>query len=323
MNNKEIYSKTIGFSLRRLLWDFMAFLVLAALGGIGFLVADKVTDKGLIGLGIGTVVGIVVLVVWLRYISYTYKAGQIAMMTRAITEGSLPDDVIAEGKRTVKDRFATVAAFFAVTGVIKGIFNQIGKAITDIGQSAGGDQGGTVGSIISTVLQTIVAYLCDCCLGWVFYRKEVKTARATCEGAVLFFKHGKTFAKNMGRVFGMGLVSLLLIGGSFTGFFYTIFSRFPEAFQNLHAEVMEAAARAGKDIPQILSDPALFTLICALFAGVILWGILHSVFVRPFILVGVLRNFLVSGMNNIPTENSFAMLDAKSAKFKKLHGELA
>ena len=52
--------------------------------------------------------------------------------------------------------------------------------------------------------QVVVAYLCDCCLGWVFYRKAQGAAKATCEGAVLFFRHGKTLARNLGRVFGMG-----------------------------------------------------------------------------------------------------------------------
>ena len=86
------------------------------------MIAEKASDKGLIGLVIGIIAGIVVVVIMLRYVSYTFKAGQIAMMTRAITEGSLPADVIGEGKRVVKGRFATVALFFAATGVIKGIF---------------------------------------------------------------------------------------------------------------------------------------------------------------------------------------------------------
>ena len=55
---------------------------------------------------------------------------------------------------------------------------------------------------------------------------------------------------------------------------------------------------------------------------VIVWSILHSVFIRPFVLTGVLRNYLESGMNDIPSEASFAMLDSKSDKFRKLHQEM-
>ena len=323
MNNMDIYRKTVGFSIRRLLWDVAAFLILAALAGAGYLLAEKLTNKGLVGLAIGAVVGIIVLVIFLRYVSYTYKAGQIAMMTQAVAEGRLPEDVIGEGKRIVKTRFATVAAFFAVTRIISGIFSQLGNAITSIGEKIGGNNGKTIGSAISLIIQVVVAYLSDCCLGWVFYRRDVKAARATCEGAVLFFKHGKTLAKNMGRVFGMGLASLVVIGGAFTGVFYLIASAFPALFTRLAAEVAEAAVRMEASISAYVTDPNTLMWICAGIAGIILWGIVHDAFVRPFVLVGVLRNYIESGIREVPSEASFAMLDGKSAKFRQLHAELA
>ena len=322
MTNKEIYSLTIGFSVRRLLFDILAFVIMAALAAAGFFIAEKTADNGLIGLGVGAIIGIIVLVIMLRYISYTYKAGQIAMMTRAITDGRLPEDVIGEGKRVVKERFATVAIFFAATNVIKGIFQQLGRGLTGLGRAVGGDSGESVASAINSAIQVVVAYLCDCCLGWVFYRKEQGAAKATCEGAVLFFKHGKTLARNLGRVFGMGLASLVVIGGVFSGIFYLIASRFPATFEQLAREMAEIAA-TDADIPAFLTNPSMLMLAAAVIAGIILWNIIHSAFVRPFVLTGVLRNYLESGMNEIPTEESFAMLDSKSSKFAKLHGELA
>ncbi len=323
MDNMAVYKKTIGFSLRRLVWDLLAMVVLAGCGVAGFMIADKSTNKGLIGLLVGALVAIVIIVVMMRWVSYKYKAGQIAMMTRGVTEGTLPDDVIGEGKKVVKERFMTVAAFFAVTGVIKGIFNEIGRAITRLGESIGGDTGNAVGSAISTVINTIVSYLCDCCLGWVFYRKDVKSTKATCEGAVLFFKHGKTFAKNMARVFAFAIVSLLLIGGIFFGIAFLIFRQFPDLFNNLAAEIAEAATRNSSKIPDFLKDPNTLIIAAAVLVGVIMWSIIHSVFIRPYVLIGVLRNYIASGIKDIPSEESFAALDAKSKKFKKLHSELA
>lgn len=195
MDNKQIYKKTITFSIRRMLWDIMAFIAVFAIAIIGFFIAEGVSNRGLIGLAIGAIVGLIIVAIVLHFVSYKYKAGQIAMMTRAITEGKLPEDVLGEGKRVVSERFLTVSAYYAATGVIKGIFNQIGRGITAVGEAVGGDAGGAVGSTISSIIQTIVSYLCDCCLGWVFYRKNVNAAKATCEGAVIFFKHGKTLAK--------------------------------------------------------------------------------------------------------------------------------
>lgn len=322
MTNKEIYTKTIGFSIRRILWDFVTLLIGVVLAVAGFLIADKLTDNGLIGLAIGMLAAIVLLVIAMRYISYMYKAGQIAMMTKAVTENSLPDDVIGEGKKIVKDRFATVAIFFAATGVIKGIFNQLGRAITSVGEKIGGENGSNIGAAISTIIQVIVAYLCDCCLGWVFYRRDTNAARATCEGAVLFFKNGKTFLKNMGRVFGMGLVSLVTIGGLFTGIFYGIFSAMPKAFDTLAAEITEIAAKADTHISPALTDPNNLMLVCALVVALLIWNFLHGAFIRPFILVGVLRNYMQAGIASSPTEESFELLESKSAKFAKLRKQI-
>ena len=321
MDNKQIYKKTLGFSLRRVFWDIISVALLLGAGTLGYFLGEKYAQNGPIGLLIGGVIGIVALVLITRFISYALKAGQIAMMTRGVSEGELPDDVIREGKKVVKERFATVAAFFAITGVIRGIFNQIGRSITKLGESIGGDTGGAVGSAVSSVMQTIVNYLCDCCLGWVFYRKEVKPARAACEGAVLFFKHGKTFAKNMGRVFGMGLVSLLGIGGVSGGIAYFILKG-QTFYEPLAAWMAENLSDKTNWIGQILTNPQTLPIAFAALIGIILWAILHSVFIKPFVLVGVLRNYIDSGKNDIPSEESFRMLDSKSPKFRKLHQEM-
>ena len=315
MDNKEIYKKTIGFSLWRLLWDIIAFIAFAALTIIGIVIADKAANNWLIGLAIGAIIGGVASYIILHYIAFSYKAGQIAMMTRAVTDGKLPNDVIGEGKKIVKARFATVAAYYAATGAIKGIFSQLGNAITGLGRSVGGDAGGAVGSTISGVIQTIVDYLCDCCLGWVFYRKDVSAGRATCEGAVLFFKHGKTLAKNLGRVFGMGFLSLLIIGGVFTGIFYLIFMNFPDAFSQASQAIIESNANA----PEWITSVTGLTVISSIFCGVVLWSMVHETFVKPFVLAGVLRNYIKSGMEESLSEKDFATLDSKSDKFRKLH----
>ncbi len=322
MTNKEIYKKTLTFSIRKLIVDFLSIVILAAFCVLGFIIIDKTTGMGLIGLGIGLVLGIIAVALISHFISYALKAGQIAMMTKGVAEGQLPDNVYQEGKAVVKRRFKTVAAYFAVTRVIKGIFNQIGKLITNIGNAVGGDTGNTIGSAISAIIQVIIAYLCDCCLGWVFYREDQGAAKATCEGAVIFFKHGKTLAKNLGRIFGIGIVSFIVIGGAFFGISYGIFLLIPGAFQTLANEIAEAGVRLETDVPEFLTNPANLSLVVAAILGVIIWSVLHSTFIRPFVLTGVLRNYIESGKNDIPTEESFRFLDSKSSKFAKLHREM-
>ena len=260
----------------------------------------------------------------MHFYGYTFKAGQIAMMTEGITAGTLPDDVIGTGKKVVKERFATVAAYYAATGLIKGIFGEIGKGLNAIGRAVGGDGGETVTSVISAVLQVIIDYLSDCCLGWVFYRGAQNAARSTLEGAVIFFRHGKTFLKNMARVFGLGAASLAVVGGVFSGISYLIVSRFPQAMNVLANEIAELATKAETSkIPSFLYDPKTLTIAVAIVCGVIIWSFIHSTLIRPYVLVGVLRNYLESGMNDVPTPDSFEELDGKSKKFAKAHKQLA
>ncbi len=321
MDNKTIYKKTITFSLWRVLWDCIAAAAFFTLTSIGFVIANSSANLGLIGLGIGAILGGIAAWFILHFFAFSYKAGQIAMMTEGVAKGKLPADTISAGKKIVKERFSTVSAYYVVTGIIKGIFRQIGNAITAAGQAIGGDNGGAVGGAISGIIETIVAYLCDCCLGWVFYRKDEKATKATLEGAAIFFKHGKTLAKNLGRVFGIGLISLLVIGGIFFGITYLITLAFPDAMATLTNTVAEAFAKNGEAVPEILQTTTAVSLVCSAIVGIIMWGILHSTFVRPFILIGVLRNFIESGKADIPSEKDFAELDKKSKKFAKLHAE--
>ena len=321
MDNKAIYKKTLTFSLRRLLWDTGSLVVIILLSVAGFFLADKLSNNGLIGLAIGVIVGIIIVAIVSHFVSYIFKAGQIAMMTEGITEGKLPEDVYGAGKKVVKERFLTVAAYYAATSAIKGIFNQLGNAISSVGRSVGGDTGSAIGSAISSVIQTIVRYLCDCCLGWVFYRKDKGAVKATLEGAVLFFKHGKTLAKNLGRVFGISLISFLVIGGAFFGIFYLITLAMPGVFEGLAAEIAEIVASGEGEGLEFLANTQNLMLIVSGIGGICMWEILHSTFVRPFILVGVLRNYIESGKTEKISEADFDELDSKSAKFKKLHAE--
>ncbi len=52
MTDKEIYVRTLGFSVRRLLFDILAFAIMAALVAAGFFIADRLSGDGLIGLAI-------------------------------------------------------------------------------------------------------------------------------------------------------------------------------------------------------------------------------------------------------------------------------
>ena len=138
----------------------------------------------------------------------------------------------------------------------------------------------------------------------------------------MFFKHGKTLAKNLGRVFGIGLISFVVIGGLFGVIAYFVMSLFPDVFNDLSVKAAEVAAEKNAGVAEFLSNATNLMIVCAALVGVVFWEMLHSTFVRPFVLVGVLRNFIQSGVDDMPNEKSFAELDKKSSKFAKLHKEL-
>ncbi len=317
MTNFQIYKKTLGFSLRRVLIDFFTLILFAGLIAAGYFILEKVNGNGMIGLLIGLFAAIIAAVIISRFVSFKLKAGQIAMMTKGVTEGELPDDVISAGKNVVKERFLTVAAYFAVTNAIKGVFNELGRLLTKAGERIGGNTGKTVGSVVSSAVATLISYLCDCCLGWVFFRKDKGAFKASCEGAVLFFKHGKALLKNVGRIFGIGLLSFVVIGGVFFLIFALILSNFMEFFQTMAVWLAENAESA-EEFPELLKDPQMLMIGSSILLAVIIWSFLHSTFIRPFVLTGVLRNYMEAGINDMPTEESFDSVKNVSRKFAKL-----
>lgn len=321
MTNFQVYKKVLPFSLLHFAVDLLAFVVLAACAGGGYLIFNNSTDRALIGLVIGTVIGIILAILITVFIGNRIKAAQIAMIAKGVTENQLPEHTFKEGFNEIKGRFGKITAFFFITGAIKGIFRQITRVINKVGTALGGQTGNAITSAIDTGVQVLLGYLCDCCLGWIFFRKDLNSARAGCEGAIIFFKKGKTLIRNVGRIFGMGILSLLLVGGACFGILTLIFHFLPQIFNSLSAEIVEMVVRNGgdvADIPEFVTNTTALSLIFAGLAALILWSAIHSVFGRPFILVGVMRNFMTAGQEEMPTDKDFAELSSKSPKFAKL-----
>ena len=318
MSNFQVYRKILSFSLVMFLVDLLALVALIGASLAGFLIGNQF-GSALIGLPIGFLVGILIVVIVNVFVTNRIKAAQIAIMTKGVVEGVLPEQPFKAGFEEIKGRFGKITAFFFIMRAIRGIFNQIGKTINRVGTAIGGESGDAITSAINSGVQTLLAYLCDCCLGWILYRKGVNAAKAGCEGAVIFFKHGKTLIRNVGRIFGMGLASFIIVGGIFSGIFYLIYAQFPQVFTTLANEVAALSEGGEGEFPEFLTNPVTFTAISAIVSGIFLWTIAHKVLVKPFILTGVLRNYMQAGLKDIPTESDFAELDSKSGRFAKLH----
>lgn len=322
MTNFQVYKKVLPFSLVKFLLDLAALIIVVGASVLGFVLMNKTNDMALIGLVIGLVIGIIITVLLEVFVGNRITAAQISMMTIGVTEGKMPENTFKAGFESVKGRFGKITAFFFITNAIKGIFRQIGRGVERISSAIGGEAAGGVASAINSGIQIVIGYLCDCCLGWVLYRKEVNGFKAGCEGCVIFFKHGKTLIRNVGRIFGMGFLSLVIIGGAFFGISYLIFSNFPTMFEALAREITELSTRNEIEIVAWVTEPKYLMLIVCGIIALVFFASLHSVLVRPFILVGVLRNFMAAGIKDMPTEADFEELSKKSPKFAKLQSKI-
>ena len=101
-----------------------------------------------------------------------------------------------------------------------------------------------------------------------------------------------------------------------------ILSTQTQAMSGIYEKVAEYAADSDSKFASLLQNPATIPLVFAVLGGIIIWSVIHSTFIKPFVLTGVLRNYLQSGMIDIPSEESFDILDSKSAKFRKLHSTI-
>lgn len=321
MTNFQVYKKILSFSLLAFAVDLLALVVFGGLSVAGFFIGMGASTDGagaIIGLIIGFILGVIGASLISIFIGNRVKAAQIAMMTKGVTEGQLPDQTFKAGFEEIKGRFGKITTFYFITRAIKNLFRQIGRGINRIGTAVGGDVGNSVTSVIDSAIQTLIGYLCDCCLGWIMYRSEQNSFKAGCEGAAIFFKNGKTLLRNAGRIFGMGFLSLLIIGGAFFGVGMLVFFVIaPDSLNPLAAEMVKLIEEA----PTWIQDATIFKIVFSAFIGIIMWSVLHSVLIRPFILTGVLRNFMAAGIKDLPTEKDFAEMEAKYPKFGALYNK--
>lgn len=319
MTNFRIYQKTLSFSLMMFLCDLLSLAIIIGFCVAGFYIGDRNAAEGaaLVGLASGLLIGIIASVLINYLLVNRIKAGQIAMIAKGVTEDTLPDHTFRAGMNEVKGRFGKITVFFFVTNAIRNIFRRIGRGFTRLGSAVGGKVGGGIASAIDSAVQTVISYLVDCCLGWIMFRTDKGAASAACEGCVIFFKHGKALVKNLGRIFGIGLLAFIVFGGASFGILYLIFSQFPNLWQSLSQEIIEAGGTS-----EFAGDPKALLLVAAAFFALILYSFLQKVFVRPFILVGVMRNFMEAGKAHLPTEQEMDDVERKFPRFSRLRNKL-
>lgn len=316
MGNVEIYRKTLRFSVMRLLVTILGIFIIVALPLATFLVTAGMSEVACaVATFVVFIVGIVVFVI-IRYCGYLFTAAQVAMITEGVSKGTLPDDVYAAGKQAVKRRFVTASVYFALWSITKAITNQITAGLNALGRVAdAGNNAGpafTVAGIVSTVISVVLEYLNYCSLGWVFLNADHSTFKSTCDGAVVYFQNWKTLLQNAGKVIGITAVSLVVIGGAFFGLGYLAFGSIP----SLTAVLADLDASATLDDGSAVPPGTSLIILCVVVA-LLLWGGIRSAFVKPFILISVMRRYIEAGLANPPKVDLYGKLAGMSAGFRK------
>lgn len=317
MGNGEIYRKTLRFSVMRLLVTILGIFIIVALPLATFLVTAGISEIACaVGTFVSFIVGIVVFVLIIRYCGYLFTAAQVAMITEGVSKGTLPDDVYAAGKQAVKRRFVTASVYFALWSITKAITTQITAGLNALGRvaDAGNNAGpaSTVTGIVSTVISVVLEYLNYCSLGWVFLNANQSPFKSTCDGAVVYFQNWKTLLKNAGKVIGITVVSLVVIGGAFFGLGYLVFGSIP----SLTAVLADIDAAATLDDGSAVPPGTSLIVLCVIVA-LLLWGGIHSAFVKPYILISVMRRYIEAGLANPPKVDLYGKLAGMSAGFRK------
>ena len=198
MKTRDVYLKTMKFVWLKLALGgamiLFSLLTLAIFLGIGS-----------IGSGGGMVIAFWIWLVvvcgvslWInRYIGYMIKAGHVAMVTTAVTTGSVPDNQLEAAKEMVKERFITANVYFAVDSLVSGAVSQLQKTFERIDNILGNIPGvSTLVNFAQLFIRIALGYIDECCLGYTFLHKEQSAFKSAADGVVIYFQNWKKLLKD-------------------------------------------------------------------------------------------------------------------------------
>lgn len=190
MKTREIWKRVLCFSLPRipfLILAFLAFLVILSLTGVLTVLFPRF--EALIGT-VGILGAILAYTFINRYGFVLYRAGQVAMITRALIFGTLPEHVFAAGKRAVNRRFENITFGKLFIGTVQAVvMRTIQRRTREEVVKARGH------TLMADVRSTFVLYFCKlipyvgiCTVSYQFARQDVPMLQGVCDGIECFFR---------------------------------------------------------------------------------------------------------------------------------------
>ncbi|MDE6128852.1 MAG: hypothetical protein K2G16_06640, partial [Lachnospiraceae bacterium] len=159
-----------------------------------------------------------------RYVGYMLKAGHVAMVTTAVTTGSLPENQLEAAKNMVKERFVTANVYFVVDRLVSGAVNQLQRGLQKVEDLLGKIPGvAVIVSFAQMFVHIALNYIDECCLGYTFLHREQSAFKSAADGVVIYFQNWKTLLKNAAVttliVMGVSLLAFILPFVIFAGIF--------------------------------------------------------------------------------------------------------
>jgi len=217
MKASQVFHKTLPFCMMKLLLGGATVLIcailLAILLGIGWLFGEN-------GMGFAILLWIgatgVVRFIIMHYFGYLVRVGHIAVMTEAFTTGQVPADQVKYGIDTVKTKFVTANAYWAVDKLVTRSVKQIQRGIDRVGNALDFIPGmKQVAGLAKFFVELSLGYIDECCLGYSFYRKDQGVFQSSCDGVVIYAQNIKGLLKNsaktMGKVILLTVIIIILI----------------------------------------------------------------------------------------------------------------
>jgi hypothetical protein len=276
----------VGLTLAAIIW-------LVICGSIASLFSGKDSSGGgglfLFLVGFAAPVGAFV---WIRkYMLYLLKAGHVAVLTKLITEGQLPEDKsqVQYGKEIVTEKFAQTNIMFALDSLIEGVvraFNNTLNWLADLLPVPGLE---SLMQLVNRVVQNATTYIDETVLSYNLARDDENPWRSSVDAVVYY-------AQNVKPVLKTAVWSLVL--EYIASFIVFILCLLPAA---VIAQIM----------PDSVSGWAW------IFAVILAWNIRDAV-LHPVFLTMVLLTFHKHVHEQPINEEYAAVLSSASDKFQEL-----
>ncbi len=236
MSAKSIYLGTLKFCWLKLLLGIATVLISAVLFAV---IVGILSLFGSGGTGIGIVIwlgatGIVRFFI-MHYAGYMVKAGHIAILSTAVTEGRIPDNQVETAKAMVTERFLTSNVYFAIDKLVGGAVKQLQRVVGKIGSMFGAVPG--VDAVVKAgqlFIDISLGYVDECCLGYTFVHKEQGAFKSAADGVVIYAQNWKPLLKSAAKTTVVVILAIVLvtaaafalIGGLFSLFHWNMLAAF-------------------------------------------------------------------------------------------------